>query len=53
MPALISPIVIRSRFGQAWDVTSDLLMATALIWTLPLLLGAAAAAIRLLLRAMQ
>ena len=53
MPALIGPVVIRSRLGQAWDVTSDVLLATALIWTLPLLLGAAAAAIRLLLRAMQ
>jgi len=53
MPALIGPVVIRSRLGQAWDVTSDVLIATALIWTLPLMLGAAAAAIRLLLRAMQ
>jgi hypothetical protein len=52
MPALISPIVIRSGFGHAWDVASDVLMATALLWTLPLLLGAAAASIRLLLRAM-
>ena len=52
MPALISPVVIRSWFGQAWDVTFDVLMVTALIWTLPLLLGAAAASIRLLLRAM-
>ena len=52
MPALISPVVIRSWFGQAWDVTCDVLMVTALIWTLPLLLGAAAASIRLLLRAM-
>ena len=45
MPALIGPVVIRSRLGQAWDVTSDVLIATALIWTLPLMLGAAAAAI--------
>lgn len=53
MPALIRPVVIRSWFGQAWDVTFDVLMVTALIWTLPLLLGAAAASIRLLLRAMS
>jgi len=53
MPALIKPIVIRSRFGQAWDVTSDVLMATALIWALPLLFGAASALIGLLFRAME
>jgi len=48
---LASPIVVRSWFGRAWVVTSDLLIATALIWTLPLLLGAAAAAVKLLLGA--
>jgi len=42
MSTLTSPIVIRSRFGRAWEVTSDLLIATALIWALPLLIGAAA-----------
>jgi hypothetical protein len=35
-----------SRLGQAWTILSDLLIATALIWTLPLLLGAAAAAVK-------
>jgi hypothetical protein len=52
MLTLTTPIVIRSRFGRAWEVTSDLLIATALIWTLPLLIGAAAALIELLVRAM-
>jgi len=50
MSTLTSPIVIRSRFGRAWEVTSDLLIATALIWALPLLIGAAAALIGLFLR---
>jgi hypothetical protein len=45
-------LVTRSWFEQAWDVLSDLLIATAVIWTLPLLLGAAAAFVRFLLRAM-
>jgi len=49
---LTSPIVIHSWFGRAWQVGSDLLVATALIWTLPLLLGAAAALLRFLLRAL-
>ena len=40
----------RSWFGRAWDVASDLLLATAVVWTLPLLLGAAAAVLRLLLQ---
>jgi hypothetical protein len=47
MTALPS-LVNRSRWEQAWDVLSDLLIATALIWTLPLLLGAGAALIKLL-----
>ena len=52
MSALTSPIVIHSWFGRAWQVASDFLIATALIWTLPLLLGAMAALLRLLLRAL-
>jgi hypothetical protein len=44
--------VSHSWFAQAWGVASDLLLATALIWTLPLLLGAVAAMVRLLLNAM-
>ena len=47
---MLSPIVSRSRLGRARDITSDLLIATAVIWTLPLLFSAAAAAIRLLLQ---
>ena len=49
MTALPS-LVNRSRWEQAWDVFSDLMIATALIWTPPLLLGAASALIKLLMR---
>jgi hypothetical protein len=49
MSALSSPIVAESWFKRAWDVVADLLIATAVIWTLPLILGAAAALVRLLL----
>ena len=38
MSALPSP-VMQSRWRQVWEVASDLLIATALFWTLPLLLG--------------
>lgn len=41
--------VNRSRSRQVWDVGSDLLIATALIWALPLLLGVAVAVVNLLL----
>jgi hypothetical protein len=37
----------RTKF--AWEVFSDLVIATAIIWAVPLALGAAAAVIRLLL----
>ena len=47
MSALPSPVV-HSGWRQVWDVTSDLLIATALIWTLPLLLGAARALVNVL-----
>jgi hypothetical protein len=40
--------VMHSRLRQVWDVTSDLLIATAPIWTLPLLLGAVGAVVKLL-----
>ena len=40
MSALPSPTVNDSWFGRAREVACDLLIATALIWTLPLLLGA-------------
>ena len=52
MSALTNPIVIHSWFERAWQVAFDLLIATALMWTLPLLLGAAAALLSLLLRAL-
>jgi len=39
-------------FAQAWEVVSDLVLATALIWTLPLLLGVVTAIVRLLLKVM-
>ena len=44
--------VSRTWFAQAWQVASDLVLATALIWTLPLLLGAVTAIVRLLLKVM-
>ena len=44
--------VSRTWFAQAWEVVSDLVLATALIWTLPLLLGVVTAIVRLLLKAM-
>lgn len=49
MSALPSPTVNDSWFGRAREVACDLLIATALIWTLPLLLGAAVALVQLLL----
>ena len=47
MSALPS-LVARSRWSQLRETASDLLIATALIWTLPLLLGLAGALFRLL-----
>jgi hypothetical protein len=47
---MLSPIVSRSWFGRARGVASDLLIAIAVIWTLPLLLSAVAAVLRLLLQ---
>jgi hypothetical protein len=45
-PAPINLPPSRTWFAQAWEVVSDLVLATALIWTLPLLLGAIAAIVR-------
>jgi len=39
--------VAHSRVRQFWELASDLLIATALIWTLPLLLGVVGALFRL------
>jgi hypothetical protein len=41
--------VFPSRLTRAREIITDLLIATALIWSLPLLLGAGAGLIRLLL----
>ena len=46
-------IVTRSWLRRAWDVASDLLLATAVVWALPLLFGAVAGVLRLLLRAIS
>jgi len=45
LPAPSAP----SPWQRAWEVVSDLLIATALIWTLPLLLGAGVALVEFLL----
>jgi hypothetical protein len=42
------PAASRTWFHRAREVASDLLIVTALLWTLPLLLGAAAAVARFL-----
>lgn len=39
------------RLWKVWEITSDLLIATALIWTLPLLLGIVGAVVKVLLEA--
>ena len=41
-------VVTRTWFGHACEVAADLLIATALVWSLPLLLGAAVALLTLL-----
>ena len=43
--------VSRTRLARAREVASDLLIATALIWALPLLFGVAAALVTLVLQA--
>jgi len=48
MSVLTTPVTTRSWFGRAWEVVSDLLLATAVVWALPLLVGAVAALISLL-----
>jgi hypothetical protein len=46
----MTPKETSSWFGRAWEVVSDVLIATALMWTPPLLLGGAAALLRFLLQ---
>ena len=48
MSVLPSPVFADSWFARAREIAADLLIATALIWTLPLLLAAAAGLVRLL-----
>lgn len=48
MSTLPSPVA-HSGLRGVWEVVSDLLIATALIWTLPLLLGAVRALVNRLL----
>ena len=50
MAALPKPVT-HSGWRRLWEVASDLLIATALIWTLPLLLGAVQAVARVLMTA--
>ena len=50
MSVLPSPVT-HSRLGQVWGIAFDLLIATAVIWTLPLLLGAAGALVKFFLEA--
>ena len=40
--------VSRTWLARAWEVASDLVIATALVWALPLLLAAVAALFSLL-----
>ena len=47
MVLLPSPTT-HTGFRGVWDIASDLLIATAVIWVLPLLLGVAAALVYLL-----
>ena len=47
MSVLPSPVTHRG-LRRIWEVASDLLIATALIWTLPLLFGAMNAVVRIL-----
>ena len=50
MAVLPSPVSY-SRLRQAWEIVSDLLIAIALIWAVPMLLGAVGAVVNLLLEA--
>lgn len=47
MSALPTPVT-HSGLRQVWGIASDLLIATALIWALPLLQGAARAVVNVL-----
>jgi hypothetical protein len=47
-PAVNETMRTRSGWQHAREITADVLIATALIWTLPLLLGAVVAVLSLL-----
>jgi hypothetical protein len=44
--------VPRTWLARAWEVASDVVVATALVWALPLLLAIVAAVLRLLRQAL-
>jgi hypothetical protein len=46
----VNPLLRRSLGGRVWEYASDFVIATAIIWTLPLLLGLAMALVTLLSR---
>ena len=48
----VRPSHERPWLRWAWEVASDLIIATALIWTIPLLLAAALAVVRLMQHAL-
>jgi hypothetical protein len=43
---LTNPPMASSRLARAWEALSDVLLVTAIIWAVPLLLGALAALVR-------
>jgi hypothetical protein len=45
----MNAIAGHSWLGRAWEVASDLLIVTAVVWALPLLLGVITAVVRILL----
>lgn len=49
--SVLPSAVPQSRWSQAWEIASDLLIATAVIWALPLLLGVVGALVMFLLDA--
>lgn len=48
--SVVSPVETPSGLGRAWEIVSDLMIATALIWAAPLLLGVAVALFTFLFR---
>jgi hypothetical protein len=52
MSVLPTPVFAHSWFARAREMAADLLIATAVFWALPLLLGGAVALVSLLLAAL-